>query len=429
MKRSSTFLLAALAGAGAAHAQQFLVMPDSTNNRVVTFSAVDGSLINSNLFTIPSSTTPIAAIDVNDEIWVSEQNGDKISRYDLAGTSLGLIGPSHGGGVMDNLRGMALIGSTVYVTQSGTGGGAPGNAVILFDTAGTYLSQFTTSGLAPGPFAVLAFQGDLLVSGSSGNDDVHRFTSAGASVGTFHNTAAISFSHQLAPASDGNVWCASFTTGDVLKLDAANGAVLLSFDASGARGVYELANGNVMWTSSAGAFVYDITTSTSTSVYTGGGRHLNLYSASGTGAPLVYCTAGTTTNGCVASISASAQPSATYANPCQIAVANIEGQKLGLVFYGTDNTGYLPLQWGAGSSFLCLKSPTQRSATQNSNGTANACDGSFTLDWNAYQLANPGTLGNPFSAGDKVFVQAWFRDPPASKTTNLSDAVELTCVP
>jgi hypothetical protein len=145
--------------------------------------------------------------------------------------------------------------------------------------------------------------------------------------------------------------------------------------------------------------------------------------------PVVYCTAGTSTNGCNASISASAQPSVTLATPCQIDVANVEGQKLGLVFYGVNNTGFTPNQWGSGTSFLCVKSPNQRTGTQNSGGTPNLCDGAFTLDWNAYQAAHPGALGNPFLAGDKVYVQAWFRDPPAPKTTNLSDAVELTMQP
>jgi hypothetical protein len=78
---------------------------------------------------------------------------------------------------------------------------------------------------------------------------------------------------------------------------------------------------------------------------------------------------------------------------------------------------------------LCVKSPTQRTVVQSSGGTAGACDGQLVLDWNAFQTANPASLGNPWMAGDKVFVQGWYRDPPAVKTTNLTDAVELTYVP
>ena len=91
-------------------------------------------------------------------------------------------------------------------------------------------------------------------------------------------------------------------------------------------------------------------------------------------------------------------------------------------------TGQHAAPWNA-TSFLCVKSPTQRTGTQNSAGTANACDGALSLDWNAYQSSNPNALGNPWSPGDVVQVQAWFRDPPAGKATNLSDAIEMTYVP
>ncbi len=144
--------------------------------------------------------------------------------------------------------------------------------------------------------------------------------------------------------------------------------------------------------------------------------------------PVVYCTAGTTTNGCVPSIAASASPSVTFANPCAISISSLEGQRLGLIFYSV--AGPLAAPWGSGgSSFLCVKTPTQRSGTQSSGGTAGVCDGTFSLDWNAYQLANPGALGNPWTVGEQAWVQGWFRDPPAPKSTNLTDAVELTYVP
>ncbi|MCY3002984.1 MAG: hypothetical protein NTV21_14375 [Planctomycetota bacterium] len=141
---------------------------------------------------------------------------------------------------------------------------------------------------------------------------------------------------------------------------------------------------------------------------------------------VTYCTSGTTTNGCAAAISANNQPSVTAANACNISVANVEGQKSGLIFYSI--TGQNAGTWNA-TSFLCVKSPTQRTGTQTSGGTVGACDGSLALDWNAFQAAAPGALGNPWSAGNKVQVQAWFRDPPAGKSTNLSNAIELTYVP
>ncbi len=146
------------------------------------------------------------------------------------------------------------------------------------------------------------------------------------------------------------------------------------------------------------------------------------------GGPTTYCTAGTSSSGCFAAASATGQPSASFANSCVININDVEGQKAGVVFYGV--TGQLASPWGSGSSsFLCVKSPTQRTLSQNSGGTVGTCSGVLSLDWNAYQFSHPSALGSPFSAGQKVYVQGWFRDPPAPKTTNLSDALELTVVP
>jgi hypothetical protein len=140
------------------------------------------------------------------------------------------------------------------------------------------------------------------------------------------------------------------------------------------------------------------------------------------GATTTYCTAGTTTNGCAPSISSSGAPSASAGSGFTIAVAGVEGQRSGIVFYGISGATAAP--WATGStSFLCVKPPTQRTAAQSSGGTNNACDGSLTLD------THPGALGNPFAGGETVWTQGWFRDPPAPKTTNLSDALEFVVCP
>jgi hypothetical protein len=68
-------------------------------------------------------------------------------------------------------------------------------------------------------------------------------------------------------------------------------------------------------------------------------------------------------------------------------------------------------------------------SVQNTGGTNNACDGVLAEDWLAFVAAHPGALGVPFSAGDVVNAQGWYRDPPAVKTTNLSDGLEFTLVP
>lgn len=149
----------------------------------------------------------------------------------------------------------------------------------------------------------------------------------------------------------------------------------------------------------------------------------------GSGAqPTAYCTSGTSSNGCVASISANANPNVAHSNACQITVASVAGQRTGILFYGLAPTAS-PWCAPGGSNYLCVQSPTARMGTQSSGGTLGQCNGSLARNWNAYQLAHPNALGAPWTAGEHVFVQGWFRDPLGCKTTSLSNALELTYVP
>lgn len=264
MKILATLIVAASAAASFA---QFVIMPDSTNNRIVLFDPTTGALVNSNHFGLAGGT-PIHAMQVGNEIWVSEQVGDRVSRWSLGGASLGAIT-----GALDNIRGMQEINGTVYVTNAGTANGAPGAAVRMFDTAGNSLGHFLTPN-APSPFGILAHQGGMLVSSSSANDDIHRYDLAGNPLGTFHNTTALNFAEQMDYDPAGNVLVAGFSSNNVVRLNVNTGALVSSFTASGARGVYQLGNGNVLWSNSAGVHIYDSNLGTSSQVYAGGGRYL-----------------------------------------------------------------------------------------------------------------------------------------------------------
>jgi hypothetical protein len=143
--------------------------------------------------------------------------------------------------------------------------------------------------------------------------------------------------------------------------------------------------------------------------------------------PSVYCTAGTSSNGCSASITANHQPSLSFAHPCTLTVHQLEGQKAGLLFYGVN--GAQQQAWGTGSSFLCVKTPVQRGLSGSTGGNVGACDGQLLLDWNQFQQTHPNALGAPFTSGARVWAQAWFRDPPSPKTTHLSNAIELEFQP
>ncbi|NUP97310.1 MAG: hypothetical protein HUU28_14205 [Planctomycetaceae bacterium] len=142
-----------------------------------------------------------------------------------------------------------------------------------------------------------------------------------------------------------------------------------------------------------------------------------------------YCTAGTTTNGCTATMGFTGAPLLSLgAGGFNVNCTGIEGSKTGLIFYSI--SGPAALNWGTSSSFLCVKSPNQRSGTVPTGGTANACDGQISLDFFDFITnVNPGALGVPFSAGNQAWFQCWFRDPPSPKTTMLSDALEVTFAP
>jgi hypothetical protein len=141
-----------------------------------------------------------------------------------------------------------------------------------------------------------------------------------------------------------------------------------------------------------------------------------------------YCPTGVTSNGCTPTMTWSGTPTASLTCAFDVAVTSVEGAKTGLVFYGI--SGPAAGVWGCGGSLLCVKAPTQRTPSQATGGTAGACDGTLTLDFNAYMSTHPLALGQPLFAGETFQMQGWFRDPPCGKaTTHVSQALEFSLAP
>ncbi len=144
--------------------------------------------------------------------------------------------------------------------------------------------------------------------------------------------------------------------------------------------------------------------------------------------PTSYCTSSTTTNGCSPSMSSVGTPSLSNQLGFYLRTSQVEGQKQGLIFYGIN--GRRAGVWAPGSTSVeCVKVPAQRMGTQNSGGTVGQCDGSFSEEWNTYLATHLGALGQPMAAGAVINAQAWFRDPPAPKSTNLSNGLEFMVLP
>jgi uncharacterized delta-60 repeat protein len=139
-----------------------------------------------------------------------------------------------------------------------------------------------------------------------------------------------------------------------------------------------------------------------------------------------YCTAGTTVAGCVPAIRGEGAPSSQATSGFDLVVDNMPTQKMGLIFYGLSGIPS-PQPWALGStSYLCIFYPVNRTGAQNSGGSVGACDGELRIDLNAWRTANPTALGAPFTAGQVLYAQGWFRDAGAAKGTNLSDGLRFT---
>jgi hypothetical protein len=140
-----------------------------------------------------------------------------------------------------------------------------------------------------------------------------------------------------------------------------------------------------------------------------------------------YCTAGSSANGCQASLSAAGTASATAPSGFVLQATSVEGAKSGLFYYGTNGRQAGP--WGTSSSLQCVVPPVIRAGLLVGGGSVGACDGSFVQDLNALWASNPAK--NP-GAGASVQAQLWYRDPlnPVnSKKTSLSDGYEFTVAP
>ncbi|NUP96690.1 MAG: SUMF1/EgtB/PvdO family nonheme iron enzyme [Planctomycetaceae bacterium] len=117
-------------------------------------------------------------------------------------------------------------------------------------------------------------------------------------------------------------------------------------------------------------------------------------------------------------------PSADTGSGFVLSIGGVPGQRAGTVFYGFNvaTQPWAPLS----TSYLCVSPPIQRTLSPSSGGTPGACDGTLEIDFNAWISTHPGALGAPFSAGQVLCAQGWYRDPLAPGKTNLSDALEFT---
>lgn len=250
--------------------QQVLLAVDTRLNRVMTLDPFNGSVLNANFIVDANSAssfdfqTPRAAIQVNDQIWVTDQspNINAIHRFDLNGAYIGSIGGNVAGGGLSNVRGIRFIDGTVYAVNAGSDNGAPGASIVRISPEGNILGSFST--LAAGgtvgasPWDVVSYGGQLLVSDGTSRS-LQRYNLDGSYAGSF-SAAINNIPAQMFVRANGNVLLAAngsqpLGSFGVYELNAS-GAVLASWTGTpglGARGVAELGNGLYLVNEAGGA--------------------------------------------------------------------------------------------------------------------------------------------------------------------------------
>jgi len=240
-----------------------LLVPDSTNDRIMALDPATGDVIDADF--VPAETTVGTGVHAmlnaaGDRILLSDQVNDVVHEFDLAGNYIGVFAPVGGADptIMDNIRGMAMRpNGNLLVTVADD---VNADTVVEFDTSGNYLGTFVSaaSGGLGSPFDIYGRSADWLVGGIA-SDAIHRYDTAGSYLSDL--AALDSFPEQLAEASNGNVLVGNFsgTQEGVVEFTSAGALVGIYNPGTlgGYRGVYELPNGNILTTNSSGVHEID----------------------------------------------------------------------------------------------------------------------------------------------------------------------------
>jgi len=135
-----------------------------------------------------------------------------------------------------------------------------------------------------------------------------------------------------------------------------------------------------------------------------------------------YCTAQTSSQGCVSAITSSGSPSATSGSGFILNAANLAPGQVGRFIYSTQ-IGYSFTTLANGGT-ICMSDPT-RNTPLSSTGGAAACSGVLSFDFNAWVA----TGNDPALAiGAIVRGQFWSRDV-GNPSRNITDAVSFVVFP
>ncbi len=246
-----------------------LLVPDSTNDRVMAFDSITGALVDADFIPADETnlSTPKSAIYKSDGLGflVVDQLDDAVQEYDLNGAYVGIFAPAGGvnTAIMDNCRSVDYHPTTGSLLVS-VASGANADAIAEFDPAtGAYLGNFIANGAGglDSPWDILFGATEAYVPASS-SDALHRYNATtGAYIGDL--ITLDSLPEQVAWAANGNILIAEWSGSQEgiieVQTDGMLVGVYYTSEIDGPRGVYELPSGNLLVSNGTG--VHEITRS------------------------------------------------------------------------------------------------------------------------------------------------------------------------
>jgi hypothetical protein len=138
--------------------------------------------------------------------------------------------------------------------------------------------------------------------------------------------------------------------------------------------------------------------------------------------PTIFCTAKTTSLGCVPQIGFQGYAKFGGGVPFVVSASQVHPTAPGLLFYGP-GAHFLPFQ----GAWHCVKFPTPRVGRQAAAGSG-LCGGTYVFDFAAHLAAGASDFVTP---GATLACQWWSRDPqdPTGFGTTLTDALLFSVVP
>lgn len=237
---------------------------------VILIDPADGSIVDPNFIDLTplGTATPKGLLQVDDEIWITDQIEDRIDRFALDGTFISAIDTG-----LDNVKGLEVVDDEVWVTNAGSNNGAPGDALVRFDFDGVNLGFYSTTGSS---FDITDIGGEVYISYIGVDTRIERRDYDGNILGTIVGTGVVTFLQQIEQSTANNsVYAGVFSsnganTPGLYEFAEADGAILNYYDVGALRGVAILDDGNVLYSTGNNINLLNTTTNSSSLVSSGG---------------------------------------------------------------------------------------------------------------------------------------------------------------